>query len=132
MSGETNLSTLLATMAPTLLEDEYIFCTMPNKQYGDLAHLLPLATFQETEGLTLVIPRQQADTLNITYDVVFRCITLTIHSSLEAVGLTAAVATKLAEQGLSANVIAAFYHDHIFVQADKADKAMSALHEFTM
>lgn len=60
----------------------------------------------------------------------FRGITLTIHSSLDAVGITAAVSTKLAEQGISANVIAAYYHDHIFVQAEKAELAIEALGKF--
>ncbi|WP_238326176.1 ACT domain-containing protein [Marinomonas sp. S3726] len=55
---------------------------------------------------------------------------MTVHSSLDAVGLTAAVATKLAEHDISANVIAAYYHDHIFVQKEKADAALQALKSF--
>nr|WP_275889019.1 ACT domain-containing protein [Desulforhopalus vacuolatus] len=64
------------------------------------------------------------------YEGVFKGITLTVHSSLEAVGLTAAISSKLAEKGISANVIAAYYHDHIFVQTEKAEMAMEALNEF--
>ena len=96
-----------------------------------IATVEPIATFKEHEGLTVVISKQTADAEGMQYDGVFKQITLTVHSSLNAVGLTAAVATKLAEKGLSANVIAAFYHDHIFVQTDVADKALAALNEFT-
>ena len=79
----------------------------------------------------MVVARQDADRAGLAYDSVFRCITLNVHSSLEAVGLTAAVSGKLAETGISANVIAAYYHDHIFVPAEKADAALSALNELS-
>ena len=62
--------------------------------------------------------------------MIFRLITLTVHSSLEAVGLTAVVTNKLAEHKISANVVAAYYHDHIFVPCEKAKKAMEVLREF--
>lgn len=67
---------------------------------------------------------------DLKFEGSFRQITLTVHSSLEAVGLTAAVSTKLASKGISANVIAAYYHDHIFVQSSKADAGLLALQEF--
>jgi hypothetical protein len=57
----------------------------------------------------------------------FACITITINSSLEAVGLTAAMSAALASHGISANVVAAYHHDHIFVPADRADDAIKAL-----
>ena len=56
-----------------------------------------------------------------------RCITLTVHSSLEAVGLTAAIATELAGLGISANVVAAYYHDHVFVPCAQAEQAVAGL-----
>jgi hypothetical protein len=67
----------------------------------------------------------------LSYEGVFRCITLGIHSSLEAVGLTAAVAGKLATHGIAANVIAAYFHDHIFVQSELADRAIGILSEYS-
>ena len=130
MSGETDLNKLLSSMSPKLLDDEYVFCTVENGKYGDLADLSPLASYQEAEGLTLVVTKDQADKADLKYESVFKCITLLIHSSLEAVGLTAAVSTKLAERGISANVVAAYYHDHIFVQSAKAELALDALGEF--
>jgi len=130
VAGETNLIKLLASMKPILLDEEYVFCTIAGAQYGDYADITPLASFLESEGLTLLVSKSNADKANLKYEAVFKGITLTVHSSLEAVGLTAAVSNKLAENGISANVIAAYYHDHIFVQAEKAEMAIEALKEF--
>ena len=116
-------------MAPQLMEDEYVFCSFDNARYGDYAELEPLASFAEGEGLTLVVLKSRADKYSHSYESVFKCITLAVHSSLDAVGLTATVATKLAGHGISANVIAAYYHDHVFVQAQRAEEALVLLSE---
>jgi hypothetical protein len=129
MVGETDLSKLLTAMSPALLPDDYVFCTVQG-EYGDFRELSPIATFREAEGLTLVVQKSAALAGKLPFESVFRAITLTVHSSLDAVGLTAAVASKLAEKGISANVIAAYYHDHIFVPAEKAAAALDALAEF--
>lgn len=129
MAGETDLASLLSSMAPELVEGGFVFCTLENACYGDFAQLLPLASFREREGVTLVLPRNGADEAGLTYESVFRCITLTVHSSLDAVGLTAAVCARLAQRGISANVIAAYYHDHIFVQSERATEALAVLKE---
>ena len=128
-SGETNLATLLQSMEPKCLPDNYAFVTVQG-QYGDYAELHPVASFQEEEGLTLVVTQANAEAAKLPFDGLFNCISLTVHSSLEAVGLTAAFATKLAEHHISANVIAGFYHDHIFVPAAQTERAMQALGEF--
>lgn len=127
MSGETNLATLLATMSPELTDGEYVFCSFENARYGDHAELEPLAAILEAEGLTLILPRTKADAVGMAYDSVFRRISLQVHSSLEAAGLTAAFTAALTEHGISANVVAGFYHDHIFVQARAARRAVTAL-----
>ncbi len=101
------------------------------RQLADYINLDPIATFREQEGLTLVLEQQKAMDANLSVEGIFSLITLTVHSSLEAVGLTAAFATKLGEHGISANVIAGYYHDHIFVQKEKAQAAMNALREFS-
>lgn len=129
MFGETNLSKLLRSMSPELMPDEYVFCSVQG-EYCDFHELSPLASYREVEGLTLVVTKEAAIANKLPFESVFRGITLTIHSSLNAVGLTAAVSTKLAEKGISANVIAAYYHDHIFVQVEKAELAIEALGEF--
>lgn len=130
MSAISELEVLLKSMSPQIIEGNYVFCTVkgPLSEYW---HLDPIATFREQEGLTLVLLEQQAKAAQLQFDSVFSLITLTVHSSLEAVGLTAAFATKLASYGISANVIAGYYHDHIFVQSTLAEKALQALQEFT-
>lgn len=130
MSGILDLTQLLKNMSPVLQGGLFVFCTFPESHYGDHAHLEPVVAAVEVEGLTLVIPQAKADQFQIAYEGLYKMITLEIHSSLEAVGLTAAFATKLGEHGISANVIAGYFHDHIFVQADKAELALKALSEF--
>ncbi|MFT4815956.1 MAG: hypothetical protein ACI9JU_002786 [Pseudohongiellaceae bacterium] len=129
MAGEEDLDALLVLMQPSLLPGDYVFCTAANLKYGDFAELQPLASYQEEEGLTLVLAKQSADVAGLAYDAVFKCITLMVHSSLEAVGLTAAVSGKLAANGISANVIAAYHHDHVFVPKNKAQLALQLLTE---
>lgn len=131
MSGIVELEQLLSAMSPKLMTEEYVFCTVSEEQY-DYVALQPLATFRESEGLTLVLAKEIAINAGLEFEGSFRQITLTVHSSLDAVGLTAAVSSKLASKGISANVIAAYYHDHIFVQTEKADEALSALNEFNV
>lgn len=132
MVGETNLDKLLSSMSPKLQAQEYVFCCLQSDHpaYSDSLTLNAIAMFREEEGLTLVLEKTVADSQNLRYDSIFNCITLTVHSSLDAVGLTAAVATKLAEHDISANIIAAYYHDHIFVQVEKAHAAIAALKSF--
>ena len=127
MAGTTDLDALLRDLMPSLSEGAYVFCTLEDARYGDLAHTRPLATVQEREGLTLVIPKAEADRANLPYEGTFRHITLEVHSSLEAVGLTAAVSRDLARHGISANVIAGYHHDHILVPAEHAERALGVL-----
>lgn len=131
MTGETDLRTILASLAPVLGTEEFVFCSFKQGLYGDHQQLQPIVAVAEGEGLTLVIPRAKADAGGIGYRSVFRRITLQVHSSLDAVGLTAAFATRLTEHGISANVIAGFYHDHIFVQAEQAENALAAINELS-
>ncbi|ARU56439.1 ACT domain protein [Oleiphilus messinensis] len=126
MSGIVDLEVLLQTLQPTLMDVEYVFCTV-HGELADYLHLNPIATFSEPEGLTLVLPQSVAQNAGLKFESSFRQILLKVHSSLEAVGLTAAVSSALAKDGISANVIAAYYHDHIFVPSEKASQALEAL-----
>ena len=125
MQGETNLSILLKNMKPTLHAGEYVFCTTNNVTHIDEAEIL--MSFKETEGTTLILKKEIADNHKLQYPFVAAWITLTVHSSLDAVGLTAAFANALAAENISCNVVAAYYHDHIFVNSIDAEKAMLVL-----
>ncbi len=112
-------------MTPKLNEGDYVFCTISTLIGIDLADVLGL--FKEEEGITIILKKETADGLNLEYTYVAAWITLTIHSSLEAVGLTAAFSSVLAKHLISCNVIAAYYHDHIFVAKKDAEKALEVL-----
>ncbi|WP_295795660.1 ACT domain-containing protein [Mucilaginibacter sp.] len=129
MSGETNLQALLKTMSPKLNEGDYVYCTVSALNNFDPKEIIGL--FKEEEGWTIILDKQLADKLGLNYTYVAAWITLTIHSSLEAVGLTAAFATALGNEGISCNVVAAYYHDHIFVAKGDAEKAMMALQKLS-
>ncbi|MGE8359853.1 ACT domain-containing protein [Pseudomonas sp.] len=127
MAGETSLSTLLRSMNPVLNDGAYVFCHIADRQV--LQDLEPLGSFHEREGLTVILPHADAERLGLTVDYVAAWLTLEVHSALSAVGLTAAVAGALAAVGISCNVVAAYYHDHLFVaQADGA-RALDALRQ---
>jgi hypothetical protein len=125
MPGEKDLKALLKTMSPKLNAGDYVFCTTTTLKGIDPKEILGL--FTEDEGWTVILNKELADKLNLSYPYIAAWITLTIHSSLEAVGLTAAFATALGNEGISCNVVAAFYHDHIFVAKKDAEKAMGVL-----
>lgn len=125
MAGEENLGRLLATMEPALKDGAFVFATVVGRSVP--AGLDPIGMFREDEGLTLILRADDAARAGLAASKPMRLITLTVHSSLDAVGLTAAFAAELTRHGISANVVAGFYHDHIFVGADDADRAVAAL-----
>lgn len=128
MTGVTHLPKLLAGLEPSLHEKNYVFCSFKNTGLIDICAFSPLCTFVEAEGITAVLPENQVPSSEVAVSSApMSCITITIHSSLEAVGLTAAMASELAQHGISANVVAAYYHDHVFVPVDRAADAINAL-----
>jgi ribonuclease HI len=128
--GETNLDILLKSLKPILNTGEFIFCSLKPVPLEQL-QLTPICQFQEQEGITVIIPRQQADRAKIQYSCSYRQITLSVHSSLEAVGFLAVITNKLAGAGISANVISSYYHDHLFIPTEKVTEAMAILREIS-
>ncbi|MEL6336707.1 MAG: ACT domain-containing protein [Pseudomonadota bacterium] len=130
MSVERDLGRLLAGLTPVMTEGVYVFATLaPGGAVP--AGLSPRMRFEEAEGTTLILGREEAARAGL--DAVFesRMITLSVHSSLEAVGFMAAIATRLAAAGISVNPVAGFHHDHLFVPADRAEEAMAILHDLS-
>ncbi len=124
MSGETDLKTLLQSLHPVVRDGEYVYALWPHGRplEGEVE-----AAVREAEGLTVVLPRDEADRLGLNYDFVASWITLQVHSALEAVGLTAAVSAALTHAGISCNVLAGFHHDHLLVPTPDAGRAMDVL-----
>ena len=129
MSGEKNLSELLLGLSPKLNEGEYVFVSV--QQLPDVSSADIVCLFQEEEGLTLIMTRHSADSASLNYDFIAHWITLQIHSSLQAVGLTAAVSTALAAHGISCNLVAGFYHDQLFVPESHSQLAMDVLRDLS-
>ena len=117
----------LKNLSPILLEDEYVFCTFLSSVYGDHDKLNPIASFYEKEGLTLVVKKEIAKLNNLEFNDTFKCISLNLISSLTSVGLTALISKVLADNDISANIYAGYYHDHIFVPLKKANDAFKLL-----
>ena len=126
MTGETDLQVLLASMQPVLNPGEFVFCTIDRAPTAEEV-ARAVAMFREAEGMTIVINTDDATALGLVGSNPMAWITLTVHSSLEAVGLTAALAACLTDVGISCNVVAAFHHDHLFVPTDRAAAAIAAL-----
>jgi hypothetical protein len=125
MSSVRDLSLLLQQMKPVLQPGDFVFITSPEPQPAWATQAV--AIVKEPEGITYLLPRSLADAEGIPYDFVAAWIMLTVHSDLAAVGLTAAVATALAEANISCNVVAGYYHDHLFVPQEKAAVALEVL-----
>jgi len=128
MSGIVDIKVLLKDMKPVLDSTDYVFCTRKCFEINEeIMKLNPIGTFLESEGMTLIISKVKADENRFSYESVFNKITLEIHSSLDA-----AFSKTLTSYGISANVVAGYYHDHIFVPKDKAELAVEALEKLSM
>lgn len=125
VGGENDLAILLRTMEPLLRSGAFVFVTEPPSGIAPTVEVE--ATVWEPEGRSLVLRRADAEAHGLGYDYVAAWIVLRVHSSLAAVGLTAAVSRALAEAGISCNVIAGFYHDHLLVPHDEAERALGIL-----
>jgi hypothetical protein len=123
--GETDLDIMLATLAVERRPgvSTYLSVTVASDELLADAHAL----VTEDATTTIVLPVESADRGGHRVDVRLAWLTLTVQSSLEAVGLTAHVSARLAAEGIACNVIAGYHHDHLLVPADRADDAIAAL-----
>jgi hypothetical protein len=126
MPGETNLQKLLGSMSPELLPGVFVFATLPPGTPLP-ADVHPVMVFREREGDTLILLEDEAKAAGLAFAFRSRMMTLNIHSSLEAVGFLAAITTRLAAAGMGVNPVSAYFHDHLFIPADRAGDAMTIL-----
>lgn len=129
MSGETDLAVLFSNLKVRKSDELYVFvsCTADDMPENLPENLPVLMRFEEAEGTTLILTKSVAEQHNLPYEFESYCLTLDIHSSLEAVGFMARIASLLAAAQIPVNPVAGFYHDHLFIPAKKADEALSLL-----
>lgn len=125
MSGEKSLQILLSSMQPEHISGDYVFCAVEKFENLNLDEVEMF--FKEKEAITLILKKEIAEKWHLEFSLIMSWITLSVHSSLEAVGLTAAFSKALSDNGISCNVVAAFYHDHIFVAKKDTEKALQVL-----
>lgn len=120
-TGETDLRTLLSGLAPALAATPRVLRVQPHDAPVPADALL---VFREAEGTTVITAATDADAPDAPR---WAQVTLQIHSSLEAVGMMAAIAAALARAGIPCNVVSAYYHDHLFVPWPRRDDTVAAL-----
>lgn len=125
MSGETDLATLMRSLSAEPVEGLYVFVTLPGNRMPE--GIAPRMIFAESEGTTLVILKSQAEEYGLAYEFPCRMITLNVHSSLEAVGFIARVASELARHGMGVNPVSGYFHDHLFVPDGREKDALRIL-----
>ena len=118
---------MIAGMSPVLMDGTWSYCFEPDVRKALELTQRAFAVMRETEGTTLILPSAIAAARGYDATMHMRQITLNVFSDLGGVGLTAAVAQALTEAGISCNVVAAYHHDHVFVPASDADRALAAL-----
>jgi uncharacterized protein len=126
MPGGRDLNALLQNMKPEMHEGVFVFCSISEDKEIPTT-LRPVHIFREREGTAFIIRREEAEAAGLPYQFASRLITLTVHSSLEAVGFLAAITGRLAGAGISVNAVSAFHHDHLFVPEHRADEALRHL-----
>lgn len=129
MAGETNLDALIRSLSAVLVDGLYVFVTLPYERAP--LEIVPRMVFREAEGTTYILLKSEAEALGLAYEFPCRMITLNIHSSLEAVGFMARIATELAQHNMGVNPVSGFFHDHLFVPDGRQQDAMAVLEEMS-
>lgn len=130
MAGETILPTLLRDLRPVMAAEAYTFCVANDVKILS-EEIRVFAMIREPEGVTVVAPEKDLRQAGLSGAGSWAKITLDVHSSLAAVGLTAVIAQALTRKGISANILAGFYHDHVFVPWERRNDALGILESFS-
>ncbi|NRB18321.1 MAG: ACT domain-containing protein [Rhodobacteraceae bacterium] len=129
MAGETDLDELIRSLSTVLIEGVFVFVTVQSGQVPK--NIAPRMVFEEVEGTTLIMLKSDAEAHSLPYEFPCRMITLNIHSSLEAVGFMARIASELAKHDMGVNPVSGFFHDHLFVPDGRENEAMTVLQEMS-
>lgn len=126
MTAVRDLHDLCRQMTPSIADGVFVYCTFSDFRLPQ--GLDPICTFRESEGLTAIVDKSQAEAARVAYTFPCRLITLAVHSSLDAVGFLACITDRLAQAGIACNAVAAFHHDHLFVPEPRAEETLELLH----
>jgi len=127
LSAITDLQEILKNLKPTLFTEEYVFCTMVDFDFSQLKKLKSIGMFKEEEGFSIIVEKSIAVEHNLKFNGIFALITLSVKSSLKAVGLTALISNTLAKENISTNIVAAYHHDHVFIPTERAEEALKLI-----
>lgn len=130
MAGETDLRVLLSSMTAALVDGIYVFVTLNDQELP--AQIKPRMIFEEAEGTTYILRKEDAADADLDYEFPSRMITLNIHSSLDAVGFIARIATELANAGMGVNPVSGYFHDHLFVPEGRHAEALQILEQLSL
>jgi hypothetical protein len=132
MTGISDLNNLVRSMKPKLIRNGLVFCTISEKTYNELNNI-PILMFKESEGITLILPKEIALEKSLCHEdeKTWAMISLTVHSSLEAIGFLAIITKHLADNYISVNVVSAYFHDHLFVLSEDVEKALNLLKDLS-
>ena len=128
--GVKDLSQLLKTMRPRLLEGSWAYAIVPNGKPVPPG-LEPLSTCREPEGLSLLLSEADLVKSGLPHAFFCRGISLEVNSSLYAVGFLAAVSEVLAKASMSINIVSAYHRDYLFVPSARAEEAVKLLEKLS-
>ena len=126
MKEPSNLNTLVSSLEPTLLEGQYVFCTVAREKRKSLA-LEPWIEIHEAEGVSMILKKEEASREKLEAYFPSRLIRLKVSPRFDGVGFLAVIATRLATHGIPLQPLAGFYHGYLFVPTDRADESVKLL-----
>jgi hypothetical protein len=118
---------MISGMTPAPQTGDFVFITTDDSAVVARITPLAIASFKEAEGMSMIVTVEVAKEAGFEIGSPMRCITLNVYSSLDGVGLTAAVSAALGDASIPCNMVSAFHHDHVFVPSAMCDRAMEIL-----